>query len=83
LLAAVGRGSSLDRLERDPDLRRLKDDTREPSFRHAKDQCFRFRAHARLRWRTPLVPGDAWVPDDRIKRGKIVVDLVTRKVAAQ
>jgi hypothetical protein len=26
------------------------------------------------------VPGDAWMPDDRIKRGKIVVDLATRKV---
>jgi hypothetical protein len=30
-----------------------------------------------------LVPGDAWVPDDRIKRGKVVVDLSTRKVAPQ
>jgi len=30
-----------------------------------------------------LVPGDAWVPDDRIGRGKVVVDLATRKVAAQ
>jgi hypothetical protein len=30
-----------------------------------------------------LVPGDAWVPDDRVKRGKIVVDLATRKVVAQ
>jgi hypothetical protein len=29
------------------------------------------------------VPGDAWVPDDRMKRGEIVVDLATRKVAAQ
>ncbi len=27
-----------------------------------------------------LVPGDAWVPDDRIKRGTVVVDLATRKV---
>jgi hypothetical protein len=29
------------------------------------------------------VPGDAWMPDEQIKRGKIVVDLATRKVAAQ
>ena len=29
------------------------------------------------------VPGDAWMPDDRIKRGTIVVDLPTRKVAPQ
>src|SRR5262249_10792921 len=27
--------------------------------------------------------GDAFVPEDRIKRGKIVVDLVTRKVGVQ
>jgi hypothetical protein len=30
-----------------------------------------------------LVPGDAWVPDDKIKRGTIVVDLATRKLTAQ
>jgi hypothetical protein len=30
-----------------------------------------------------LVPGDAWVPDDRMKRGTVVVDLVTRKVGMQ
>jgi hypothetical protein len=29
------------------------------------------------------VPGDAWMPDDRIRNGKVVVDLVTRKVTAQ
>ena len=29
------------------------------------------------------VPGDAWLPDDRIKRGKVVLDLATRKVTAQ
>jgi hypothetical protein len=28
-------------------------------------------------------PGEVWVPDDRMKRGTIVVDLVTRKVMAQ
>jgi len=32
---------------------------------------------------TDLVPGDAWVPDDRIKKGKVVVDLATRKVTTQ
>jgi len=30
-----------------------------------------------------LVPGDAWMPDDRIKKGKVVVDLATRKVTTQ
>jgi hypothetical protein len=30
-----------------------------------------------------LVPGDAWMPDDRMKRGKIVADLAARKVTAQ
>jgi hypothetical protein len=30
-----------------------------------------------------LVPGDAWVPDDRMKRGKVVVDLATRKATAE
>ena len=30
-----------------------------------------------------LVPGDAWVPDDRIKRGTVVIDLATRKVTAE
>ena len=30
-----------------------------------------------------LVPGDAWVPDDHMKKGKVVVDLATRKVATQ
>jgi hypothetical protein len=30
-----------------------------------------------------LVPGDAWMPDDRIKRGTIVVDPAARKVTAQ
>lgn len=29
------------------------------------------------------IPGDAWMPDDRIKHGKIVVDLATRKVTTQ
>jgi hypothetical protein len=28
-------------------------------------------------------PGDAWVPDDRMTRGKILIDLATRKVAPQ
>jgi len=30
-----------------------------------------------------LVPGDAWVPDDQVKRGRIVIDLATRKVTTQ
>ncbi len=30
-----------------------------------------------------LVAGDAWLPDDRMKRGKVVVDLATKKVMAQ
>jgi hypothetical protein len=30
-----------------------------------------------------LLPGDAWMPDDRIKRGTVVVDLATRKVTPQ
>ena len=30
-----------------------------------------------------LVPGDAGVPDDRMTRGKVVVDLATRKVTTQ
>ena len=30
-----------------------------------------------------LVPGDAWMPDDRIKRGTVVIDLATRKVTAE
>jgi hypothetical protein len=29
------------------------------------------------------VPGDAWMPDDRIRNGKVVVDLATRKVTTQ
>jgi hypothetical protein len=29
------------------------------------------------------IPGDAWMPDDRMKRGTIVVDLATRKVGTQ
>ena len=32
---------------------------------------------------TDLVPGDAWMPDDRMKRGTVVIDLVTRKIAHQ
>jgi hypothetical protein len=28
-------------------------------------------------------PGDAWVPDDRMTRGKIVIDLATRKVGTR
>jgi hypothetical protein len=30
-----------------------------------------------------LTPGDAWLPEDRMKRGKVVIDLATRKVVAQ
>lgn len=30
-----------------------------------------------------LVPGDAWVPDDQMRRGTVVVDLATRKVGTQ
>src|ERR1700759_1275152 len=30
-----------------------------------------------------LAPGDAWVSDDRIKRGKILLDLAARKVTPQ
>lgn len=30
-----------------------------------------------------LVPGDAWMPEDRIKRGTVVVDLATRKIASE
>ena len=30
-----------------------------------------------------LVPGDAWMPDDRIKRGTVVIDLATRKVGTE
>jgi hypothetical protein len=29
------------------------------------------------------IPGDAWTTDDRMKRGKVVLDLATRKVTAQ
>jgi hypothetical protein len=32
---------------------------------------------------TDLVPGDAWMPNDRIKRGTVMIDLATRKVTAQ
>jgi len=34
-------------------------------------------------WFGELAPGDAWVPDDRIKRGKVVIDLATRKVGME
>jgi len=33
--------------------------------------------------RKPFAPGDAYVPEGREKNGKLVIDLVTRKIAPQ